>query len=92
MTPIIPDLSAFEVGGITLVLACWLVLQAVKKQAPWISTRLPLIVIALAGALTGAFMFAPLVFSWLAGTLATSALILGGHALIKQMAQKPPGK
>lgn len=92
MIPSIPDLSVYEVAGLGLFIATWLVLQALKKGTPWLRQRLPWVVVVLAALYVGTYRWMPEMFLLLAGTMLTAAGILGGDAMIKRLTEKPPDR
>ena len=92
MKPVIPDLSTYEVGGLMLLFAAWLVLLALKRQNPRLGRWMPWVVVGLATALVGTYMWIPAAFALLGGTIVTAALILGSHAAIKGLGKEPPDK
>jgi hypothetical protein len=88
----LPDLTTYGGGGLTLIVALYVVLQSLKRSHPRIAAHMPDIILAVAAVLIATVMWAPKAFVLLAGTLITAALVLGSHAVMKNMAQKPPDK
>lgn len=85
--PTLPDLTAYGAGGLTLIVACYVVLQALKRSRRRLAAHMPLLVIALAAALVASLMWAPVVFRFLAGTIVTAALVIGSHGVMKNSAR-----
>lgn len=90
MTPVsVPDLTAYGAGGLTLVVAVYVVLQSLKRSHPRLRAWITEAVLGVAAALVVSLMLAPRVFAALAGTLVTAALIMLAHGGVKNVS-KPP--
>lgn len=85
MPLVLPDLTAYSFGGVTLFVALYIVLQSLKRSRPRIAANMPEIVLAASAVLVGTLMWAPPAFVFLAGTIITAALVIGGHATMKSM-------
>lgn len=88
----IPDISQAMAGGLSLTAAAWVVLQLLKKEVPVLKRFMVRAVLLLALAFTSTAMFAPVVFTLLAGWVIGAGAILGVDRMIKHMTQDPPDK
>lgn len=90
LTKALETFTAIAAGGITLFLAAWIILQALKKEMPGLRKYLVRIVLGIAVALVAAYLFLPLLFVGMVATILVAALILGADATIKRMTNKQP--
>lgn len=88
MPDTIPDLTSFAVGGVTVPVAAYVVLQALKRSYPGLRRHMPAVVMGLACVIVALFLWSRLAFVWLSGSIVTAALILSAHGAAKTLTQK----
>jgi hypothetical protein len=91
---IVSVLAAVTAGGVSLFLATWMVLQALKKEIPGLRRYMVRAVLGIAALLVITYLVLPILFIALVATLLVAALILGADATIKRMTGggNPPDK
>jgi hypothetical protein len=89
---ILTVMAAVTAGGLSLFLAGWMVLQALKREMPWLKRYIVRIVLGLAALLVVTYMVVPVVFVAIVCTIMIAALFLAANESIKGMGSKPPDK
>lgn len=87
----LPDLAQYGGGGLSLLVAVYIVLQSLKRRHTYLARWMPEITLGLSAALVAALMWAPRVFALLAGTIVTAAIIFSAHGTMKNVAKPPEG-
>jgi|GEM_PF-4367243 len=84
------DLTQVAAGGMSLIMAVWVVFQILKRQYKALKQWMPLLIICTVLILVVSLLWAPVVFMVIAATFIFSALAFGIHATGSKVTQKPP--